>query len=82
MWTVGLYRTGHCVLVHLVVEDFGLAGLLRHCWEGLVVDCLPEVDCCLGSRVSYSWLALVGYWVLASWINFVVQTLVPMELVE
>ena len=50
--------------------------------EGLVVDHLPAVDCCLGSEVSYSWLALVGYWGLAGWDSLVVQTPVPMEQVE
>ena len=59
--TVGLFATERCILVHLVVEDFGLAGLPRHCWEDLVVDCLPAVDCFLGSGVSYSWLSLVAY---------------------
>ena len=59
---VGLYAIGRSISVHLVMEDFGLAGLLRHCWEGLVVDRLPMVDCFLGSGVNYSWLALVGYW--------------------
>ena len=80
--TVGLYATESCVLVHLVIENFGLAGLLRHYWEDLVVDLLPVVDCCLGSGVGYSWLALVGYWGLAGWYSFAVQTPVPMEKVE
>ena len=40
------------------------------------------VDCFLGSRVSYSWLSLVGYWGLVGWDGFAVQTPVPMELVE
>ena len=31
---------------------------------------------------SFSWLALVGYWGLAGWDGFVVQTPVPMEQVE
>ena len=35
--------------MNLVVDDFGLGGLPRHCWEGLVVDRLPTVDCYLGS---------------------------------
>ena len=48
--------------MRLVAEDFGLAGLPRHCWEGLVVDHLPVVDCCLGFGLGYFWLALVGYW--------------------
>ena len=51
---VGLYAMGHCVSVHLVMEDFGLDILLWHCWEGLVVDRLPAVDCCLGFGVDYS----------------------------
>ena len=76
---VGLYATERCVFVDLVVEDFGMVGLLWHCWEDLVVESLPIVDFCLGSGVSYSWLALVGYWGLAGWDGFVVQTLVPME---
>ena len=80
--TVGLYATEHCILVHLVIEDFGLAGSLWHCWEDLVVDRLLAADCCLGSRVGYSWLALVGYWGLAGWDGFAVQTPVPMEQVE
>ena len=82
MCTVGLSAMEHYVLVHLVVEDFGLADLSRHCWEDLVVDRLLAVDCCLGSRVSYSWLALVGYWGLAGWDGFAVQTPVPMEQVD
>ena len=45
----------------LVVEDFGLASFPRHCWEGLVVDRLPTVDCCLGFGLGYFWLSLVGY---------------------
>ena len=79
MCTVGLYAMKCCVLVHLVIEDFGVTGLPQHCWEDLVVDCLLEVDCCLGSKVGYSWLALVGYWGLAGWDGFVVQTPIPME---
>ena len=79
---VGLYATEHYVLVHLVVEDFGMAGSQRHCWEDLFVDCFPAVDCCLNSRVSYSLLALVGYWGLVGWDGFVVQTPIPMEKVE
>ena len=51
---VGLYTMGRCVLVHLVEEDFGLASLPRHYWEGLVVDHLLAVDYCLGSEVGYS----------------------------
>ena len=39
--------------MHLVVEDFGQVGLLQHCWEGLVVDCLPVVGCFLGFGVDY-----------------------------
>ena len=70
------------MLVHLVVEDFGMTSLLQHCWEDLVVDLLPAVDCCLGSRIDYSWLSLVGYWGLVGWDGFVVKTLVPMEQVE
>ena len=35
--TVGLCATGRCVLVHFVMGGFGWVGLLRHCWEGLVV---------------------------------------------
>ena len=79
---VGLYAMNRCVLVHLVVEDFGWVVLLWHCWEGLVVDRLPVVDCCLGSGVGYFWLSIVGYWGLDGWDGFVVQTLVPMEWVE
>ena len=71
---VGSYATGHCVSVHLVVEDFGLAGLPRHCWEDLVVDHLLVVDYCLGSGVSCFWIALVGYWGLAGWDSFAMQT--------
>ena len=44
---VGLYATERCILVHLVVGDFGRVGSLRHCWEGLVVDRLPVVGYCL-----------------------------------
>ena len=77
--TVGLYATECCVLVHLVVEDFGLAGSPQHCWEDLVVDHLPVIDYYLGSWLSYFWLALIGYWGLAGWDSFVVQTPVPME---
>ena len=66
----------------LVAEDFWPAGFPRHCWEGLVVDCLPVVDCCLGSWVGYSWLSLVGYLGMAGWVGFVVQTPVPMEQAE
>ena len=51
---VGLCATGHCVLVHLVMEDFGLVGLPWNYWEGLVVNLLPVVDCFLGSGVGYS----------------------------
>ena len=58
---VGFYATGHYVSVHLVLEDFGLARLPRHCWEGLVFNCLPAVDCFLGSGVGYFWIALIGY---------------------
>ena len=58
---VGLSAMECCVLVHLVVEDFGLAGSPQDCWEDLVVDCLLVVDCCLGFKVSYSWLSLIGY---------------------
>ena len=79
---VGLYARENCVLVHLVVEDFGLVGLSRHCWEDLVVDRLPVVGCCLGSRVGYSWLSLVGYWGLVGWDGFAVQTPILMEQVE
>ena len=79
MCKVGFYATERCVLVHLVVEDFGLASSPRHCWEDSVVDHLAVVDCCLGSGVDYSWLALVGYWGLAGWDGFVVQTPVPLE---
>ena len=66
-------------MVHLVVEDFGLVGLPWHCWEDLVVDRLPVVDCYLSFGVDYSWLALVDYSGLACWDGFVVQTPVPME---
>ena len=87
---VGLCATGNSALVHLVVRGFGLVNLPWHCWEGLVVDCLPVVgyflgcgvDYCLGFGVSYFWLALVGYWGLASWDSFVVQTPIPTEQVE
>ena len=58
--TVGLYAMERCVSVHLVVEDFGLAGSPRHYWEDLVVDCLPAVDCCLGSKLGYCLLSLVA----------------------
>ena len=79
---VGLSAMECCILVHLVIEDFGLAGSPWHCWEDLVVDRLPAVDCFLGFRVSYSWLSLVGCWGLAGWDGFVMQTPVPMEQVE
>ena len=76
---IGLSATERCVFVHLVVEDFGLAGLLQHCWEDLVVDHPPMVHCFLGFEVGYSWLSLVGYWGLTGWDGFVVKTPVPME---
>ena len=82
MCMVGLPAMECCVLVHLVVEDFGLASLLQHCWGDLVVDHLPAVDCCLGFGVNYSWLALVGYWGLVGWDGFVVKTPIPTEEVE
>ena len=63
----------------MFVEDFGLVGSPQHCWENFVVDRLPMVGCFLGSGIGYSWLALVGYWGLAGWDGFVVQTPVPME---
>ena len=63
--TVGLSVMKCCVLVHLVIEDFGLADLLQHYWGDLVVDHLPNVDYFLGFGVRYFWLALVGYWGLA-----------------
>ena len=63
----------------LVAEDFGLSGFPRHCWESLVVDRLPTVDCFLSSRVSYSYLSLIDYWGLAGWDGFVVQTPILME---
>ena len=50
---VGLCAMGHCVLVHLVMGGFELAGLLRHGWEGLVVNHLPVVGCWLGSGADY-----------------------------
>ena len=50
---VGLYTMEHCILVHLVVEDFRLASSLWHCWEDLVVDRLPVVGYWLGSGVDY-----------------------------
>ena len=50
---VGLFTTGNYVLVHLVMEDFGLASFSWHYWEGLVVDYLPMVDYFLGTRVDY-----------------------------
>ena len=56
----------------MVVEDFGLAGFPRHCWEDLVVDHLPVVDCCLGFRLGYFWISLDGYWGLAGWDGFAV----------
>ena len=68
--------------MHFAAEDFALAVLPWHCWEGLVVDRLPVIDCFLGPRLSYFWLSLVGYWGLAGWDGFVVQTPVPMEQVE
>ena len=80
--TVGLSTIEHCVSVHLVLEDFGLASLPQNCWEDFVVDLLPTVDYCLGSGISYSWLSLVGYWGLTGWGFFVVQTPVPTEQVE
>ena len=51
---VGLSATECCVSVHLVVEDFGMASLPWHCWEDLVVDFLPVVDCFLVFGVGYS----------------------------
>ena len=48
----------------------------------MVVDHLPAVDYWLGSGVCCFWLALFGYWGLAGWDGFVVQTPVPTEQVE
>ena len=45
---VGLCAMGHCVLVHLVMGGSGLAGLLRRCWEDLIVDHLLVVGYFLG----------------------------------
>ena len=56
--TIGLYATEHCILVHLVVEDFGLASFSRHYWEDLVVDRLLVVDCFLGFGVVIPLLPL------------------------
>ena len=69
---VGLYAMGCCILVHLVIEDFGLAGFPWHCWEGLVVDRLPTVGYCLGCGASCFYLALVDCWGKAGWDSFVV----------
>ena len=77
--TVDLSAMERCVSMHLVIEDFWLVGSPRHCWEDLVVDHLPVVDYWLGSKVGCFWLSLVGYWVLASWGGFVLQTPIPME---
>ena len=77
-----LCTTERCVLVHSIVGGFGRVGLLWHCWEGLVVDRLPTVDYWLGSKVDCFWLALVGYWGMAGWDGFVVQTPIPTEQVE
>ena len=59
---VGLCATERRVLVHLVMGGFGWVGSLQHCWEDLVVDCLPTVGYWLGSGVDYSELALVDCW--------------------
>ena len=56
--------------------------MLRHCWEGLVVDHLPVVDYCLGCRACCFHLSLVDCWGQAGWDGFVVRTLVPTERVE
>ena len=58
---VWLCATGCCVLVQFVVGGFGWVGLLWPCWEDLVVDHLPAVDCCLGYRLDYLWPTLVSY---------------------
>ena len=79
---VGLCATARCAMVRLVVVDFGLAGLPWHCWEDLVVDHLPMVDCFFGSRLSYFWLALVGYWGLDGWDGFAMQTPILKVLVK
>ena len=79
---VGLYATGRCVLVRLVMGDFGQVSFPWHCWVGLVVDHLPAVNYWLGFGVDYSDPALVDYWGLAGWDGYVVQTPVPMERVE
>ena len=50
---VGLCATGHYVLVCLVMGGFELADLLRHCWEGSVVDPVPTIDYCLGYGAGY-----------------------------
>ena len=80
--TIGLCETRRCVLVHLVVGDFGWVSLLRHCWEGLVIDRLPVVGYWLGSGADYYGPHLVDYWGLAGWDDFVVKILVPVEQVE
>ena len=77
-----MYSACRVILVHLVAEDFVLASLPQHCWEDLVVDCLLAVDYCLGSGLGYFWLNLVGYWGMAGWDGFAVQTAVPLEQVE
>ena len=50
---VGLCTMGRCILVHLVVGDFGWVGLLWHFWEDLVVDRLPAVGYWLGFKADY-----------------------------
>ena len=79
---VGLCAIEHCVLVHSVMGGFGLAGFLRHYWEGSVVDCLHAVGYCLGCRADYFKLSLVDCWAKVGWDGFVVRTLVPTERVE
>ena len=66
----------------MVAKDFGLVGFPLHCLEGLAIDCLPVVDCFLRSGIGYFLPALVGYWGLVGWENFVVQTPVLKVLVE
>ena len=71
----------------LRLDAFGCGGfwvgrLAAALLGGLVVDHLLVVDYWLGSGVGCFWLALVGYWGLAGWDVFAVQTPVPKVLAE
>ena len=53
VYKVGLCTTERCILVHLVVGEFGWVGFSRNCWEDLVIGHLPVVDYWLGFGADY-----------------------------